>query len=134
MELLQKQQEKEKELKKEKERLAIRNWWRRPSSEATSSWVRTGGARATSNTSTTSASARWEHMEDSMVANPGARDGQEDEAMDTDLSLEEVTLVGAGARDEENTNRGQGRDRDRGRTNRGEKRARARDDHRTRDY
>ena len=68
------------QLRRERERLTTRAWWRRPKSLATSSWVRTGGARTTV-TPTNSASApttTWPPLEASMLANVGDTDADVD--------------------------------------------------------
>ena len=55
----------------ERERLATRAWWRRPTSLATSSWVSTGGARATTTPTTSASATAWPPLDVSMLANAG---------------------------------------------------------------
>ena len=50
LQLLRRQGQTQDQLRVERERLAVRNWWRRPVSQTTSSWVSSGGATATSAT------------------------------------------------------------------------------------
>ena len=121
MELLRKETHTQENLRVERERLATRNWWQRPAAGATASWVRTGGARATSHTPTTSATARWEPLIDSMLANLVAMDAMRADPMEVDdnLSGEQVTLE----REEARTARMEGRDR----SSRRDRSARARD-------
>ena len=99
LQLLQRQGQNQDQLRLERERLAVRAWWRRPASHTTSSWVRTGGARVTFATPTPSASTSWTNPDHSMVANFG--DGEEGEEMRTmrlvepmqeDLSMEDISM------------------------------------------
>ena len=99
LQLLQRQGQNQDQLSLEREQLAVRAWWRRPASQTTSSWVRTGGARATSATPTPSAPTTWTNLDQSMVANYG--DGEEEmrtvrliEPMEEDLnlSMEDITM------------------------------------------
>ena len=74
--LMHRRDQAQEQLQRERERLAARAWWRRPTSSATSSWVRTGGARTTV-TPTNPASApttTWPTLEASMLVNVGDRD------------------------------------------------------------
>ena len=58
-------------MRRERERLATRAWWRRPTSLSTSSWVRTGGARATTTPTGTAPATTWPSIDTSMLANAG---------------------------------------------------------------
>ena len=103
--LLRRQSQTQDQLRVARERLAVRNWWRRPVSQTTSSWVSSGGARATSATPTPAATSTWPSMEQSMIANYG--DGDEGEETRTvrlvepmeedrtgqDLSMEDITMM-----------------------------------------
>ena len=104
LELLRRQGQTQDQLRVERERLAVRNWWRRPALQTTSSWVSSGGARATSATPTPTATSTWTSLEQSMIANYGDEaDGEEiravrivepmDEDRAHDLSMEDITMI-----------------------------------------
>ena len=125
LQLLQRRGQAQDQLRVERERLATRAWWRRPASQTTSSWVRTGGARATSVTPTPSASTTWPNMDLSMVANAGDMDQGEEETrtvrlvdpVQDDLSLEDITMDMDIERAEKTDEREEAMPRGRGRNN-----------------
>ena len=69
--LVQRRGQAQNQLRMERERLSTRAWWRRPTSLATTSWVSTGGARATATLTASASAAAWPPLEMSMVANTG---------------------------------------------------------------
>ena len=71
MGIAQRRSQAEEQLRRERERLATRAWWRRPTSLPTSSWVRTGGARATTTPTGTAPATTWPSIDTSMLANAG---------------------------------------------------------------
>ena len=71
MGIVQRRTQAEEQLRRERERLATRAWWRRPTSLSTSSWVRTGGARATTTPTSTAPATTWPSLDTSMRANAG---------------------------------------------------------------
>ena len=87
MGIVQRRGQAEEQLRRERERLATRAWWRRPTSLSTSSWVRTGGARATTTPTHTAQAPTWPNIDASMVANAG------DNANEEQVGEEEVRIV-----------------------------------------
>ena len=79
--LVHRRDQAQEQLRRERERLAARAWWRRPTSSATSSWVRTGGARATVTPTSSAPTTTWPPLEASMLANVGDIDADGDAAM-----------------------------------------------------
>ena len=80
--LAQRRDQAQEQLRRERERLTTRAWWRRPTSLATSSWVRTGGARATATPTSSAPTTTWPPLEASMLANVGDTDADGDAAME----------------------------------------------------
>ena len=68
-----------------RERLSTRAWWRRPTSLATSSWMSSGGARATTTPTAPASTVTWPPLETSMVAQRG------DETVE--MEMEEIRTV-----------------------------------------
>ena len=69
--LVQRRGQAQDQLRMERDRLTTRAWWRRPTSLATSSWVSTGGARATATPTSSASAAAWPPLDVSMLANAG---------------------------------------------------------------
>ena len=128
--LAQRRTQTQENLRMERERLNTRAWWRRPTSLATSSWVSTGGARATATPTSSAPATAWPPLEASMLVNVGdtaieeggeeirtvrllesTRDNLEDEVveMEVDRAMNEEDEIR-----ERTVARGRGRGRDRG--------------------
>ena len=84
--LVQRRGQAQDQLRRERERLSTRAWWRRPTSLATSSWVSSGGARATATPTASTSAAAWPPLEMSMVANMG------EETLDEEMEVEVRTV------------------------------------------
>ena len=87
MSLMERRGHAENQLRIERERLSTRAWWRRPTSLSTSTWVRSGGARAVTTPTTPAATMTWPTMDTSMVAQVG------DHTREIEAEVEEVRIV-----------------------------------------
>ena len=87
MGIAQRRNQAQEQLRRERERWTTRAWWRRPTSLSTSSWVRTGGARATTTPTNTAQAPTWPNIDASMIANAG------DTAMEEQEGAEETRTV-----------------------------------------
>ena len=87
MSLIQRREQAQDRLRLERERLSTRAWWRRPTSLATSSWVSSGGARATTTPIAPASTATWPNLEASMLAQRG------DEPEEMEIEVEEIRTV-----------------------------------------
>ena len=103
MSLMDRREHRENQLRIERERLSTRAWWRRPTSLSTSTWVRSGGARAVTTPTTPAARMTWPTMDTSMVAQVGDQIRElEDEVEETRIvRLLDTTMEVDGANGEE---------------------------------
>ena len=85
--LIQRREETQDRLRLERERLSTRAWWRRPTSLSTSSWVRSGGARATTTPTAPASRAAWPTLEASMLAQRG------DDPEEMEIEVEETRTI-----------------------------------------
>ena len=126
--LIQRREMNQDHLRRERERLATRAWWQRPTAMATSSWVSSGGERAATTTPAPSAtpSTTWPPLDHSVAANAGDLDSME---VDEEAEIRTVRMVDLdrnnAARDRNDRGRGRG---GRGMARRGGKGGRYMDD------
>ena len=87
MSLIERRGHTENQLRIERERLSTREWWRRPTSLSTSTWVRSGGARAVTTPTTPASTMTWPTADSSMIAQVG------DLSREMEVEPEEVRTV-----------------------------------------
>ena len=85
--MIQRREQATDRLRLERERLSTRAWWRRPTSLATSSWVGSGGARATTTPIAPASTATWPNLEASMLAQRG------DDPEEMEIEVEETRTI-----------------------------------------